>query len=534
MPILLCTASDGASIRVEPVTPEAVRGFCELRHYVLSVIHAQPCKLLLDEVELAPAQHGTSNSWAWQPGFYAGTVLAELHAPDNQVLAKYRLDVSPDPNKLGQEDFQSMLNQLFEFEPGLLVGSEAAQFGIGTEGEITDPGLEYARLRRYGSQLCEALRLLTSRPLPQLHHERALVSAHQVRRLDPQSMIALAKQSRAIGRLRGEIPENGSSPLLFDVPRSREGLDTPAHRTLLRIVRAVLRRTQMVNDVLNRSAKSEEPSATRTALAPRLAYRHAYLSALESALKQAIKRSPFNEVTRQEVSAAGLNTIAAHPIYARVFRSCSNILRPGIAGNGDELLWMSPTWEIYERWCFLKAHEAIKSVFPSLEWERHFPTSREDCVVFTSTQGDLTVSLYLQPRFPAIDQPAWRSFRSLSAERQPDIALTLACGSKKSLLVFDAKYRSSRKGVLEAMQSAHIYHDCLRWGDIAPTTSLLFVPAAGGVPGLETEDYRQKYSLGVVQLSQTTNTAVLGKIIATALGIPLQESDFVLHTEATL
>lgn len=516
MPALFCTPSVGEGFWIAPNSPEAVRGFCELRRYEISFDHEQPCRLLLDEVELPLAKPGTHNSWIWQPGFYAGTVLAELHDLDSQVLAKYRLDVSPDPAKLGQENFQSMLDQLFEFEPGLLAGTEAAQFGIGSEGDVTNPGLEYARLRRYGEQLRAALKQLTSRPLPQLSHERALVPAHQVRRLDAQSLTTLAKQPGSIGRLRGDILDGGSSPLLFNVPNSYEILDTPAHRTLFRIVRAVLRRTQSVIEAMS-SAKFEEPSTTRTALEPRLPYRLAYLTAFESALKQIIKRSPFSEVTRQEVSAAGLNAIAAHPIYARVFRSSWNILRPGIAGSGDESLWMSPTWEIYERWCFLKTHTALKCVFPSLEWERHFPTSREDCIVFTGQQDGLTVSLYLQPRFPAIDQTAWNSFKSLSGERRPDIVLTYASNQTKRLLVFDAKYRISREGVLESMQSAHTYHDCLRWGEIAPAISLLFVPASGGVPVLETDEYKQKYGVGVVALSNHTTDFELAQVIASAL-----------------
>lgn len=515
---LHCKANDGAFVcTASPDLLEATSGFCELKSYELSIDHPEACKLLLDEVELSPTIPGQTNSWHWQPGFYAGTVLAELCGPSCQVLAKYRLDVSPNPQKLGQEEFKRILDQIFEFEPRLLLGSEAAQFGIGAEGESTDLNLEYARLRRYGSQLLAALKPLALRPLTQLHHDRALVPANQVRRLDPRSMIALARQPGAIPRLRGEVGQNGRSQLVFDVPRSREVLDTPAHRTLLRIVNAVLRRAQRVGEELAISARAEEQTTTRTALTPRMAYRHAYLSALESGLKYAVKHAPFNEVSRQEISATGLNAVVAHPAYSRVFLTCWSILRPGVAGSSEELLWMSPTWQIYERWCFLKTHSALKCMFPSLKWERHFPTSREDCIVFTSKKDDLEISLFLQPRFPAFDQPVWHSFKSLSGERIPDIVLTCTTSSTNKLLVFDAKYRVSRRGVLESMQSAHTYHDCLRWGDVAPAISLLFVPAAGGMPKLEEDGYRQQYGIGVLPLSRDTNDAVLAELISSVL-----------------
>ena len=515
MPVLHCTAHDGTPVCIaSPDLTETASGFCEQRSYVLSVGHPDACKLVLDEVELQPSVPGQKNAWHWQPGFYAGTVLAELCGPTGHVLAQYRLDVSPDPQKLGQDEFQCMLDQIFSFEPGLLTGSEAAQFGIGAEGEITDVNLEYARLRRYGKQLRCALKSLTSHPIKQLHNDRALVPANQVRRLDSQSMMAIAKQPVTIARLRGVASAAAvQSEILFDVPRSREILDTPAHRTLLRVVKAVLLRIQYVSEALANWARTEEQSTTRTALGPRMARRHAYLTELETELKRALRLTPFNEVSRQEISAAGLNAIAAHPLYSRVFRTCWSILRPGIAGNSDELLWMSPTWQIYERWCFLRVYEALCSVFPELAWQRYFPTKRDDCIVFKAEQGDLKIALYLQPRFPAFDQPAWESFQSLSGERIPDIVLTYSKGCVKQMLVFDAKYRVSRAGVLDAMQSAHTYHDCLRWVDTAPALSLLFVPAGGGAKALEEKSYRDKYGVGVLPASVGIPLGALSQLL---------------------
>lgn len=509
MVALHCQTADGSAFLVSPET-EPTQGFRELGKYQLSVERADPCRLLIDEVELTRFNAGQINTWAWQPGYYAGTVFAELFDAEGMRLAKYLLDVSPDPNKLGQKVFQEMVDDLFDFAPGLLIGTEAAQLGIGMEGDVTEPNLEYSRLRQYGTQLRSALKALGSKPLSQLTYDRTLLPAHQVRRFDQRSLIAITKNPSAIAMLHGDAQLDEESALLFDVPRSRDELDTAAHRTLLFIVHAVIRRTRRLMEILAEIVQKEVPSPTRTALAPRLEYRLQFLSELNSDLRRLIKRSPFSKVTRKEVSAAGLNAISAHPLYARVYRTCWHILRPGIAGErGDESVWMSPTWEVYERWCFLKIHQVLQHAFPSLIWRQDYPSNREDCIQFTGMDGGMTIKLYLQPRFPAFDQPSWHSFSSLSGERYPDVVMTYLSGTTRRLFVFDAKYRATRSGVLDAMQSAHLYHDSLRWDGIAPYISLLLVPAGGGAPWLENHDFVEKYGVGVVPFTRPTDNTHL-------------------------
>jgi hypothetical protein len=505
MVMLHCQTSDGAAFLATPGS-KPTQGFHELGKYQFSVERTAPCRLLIDEVELSSIAVGQANSWDWQPGYYAGTVLAELIDAEGMRIAEYMLDVSPDPNKLGQQMFQEMVDDLFDFAPGLLMGSESAQLWIGVEGEVTDPNLEYARLRRYGKQLLLALKALGSKPLSHLTYDRTLFAAHQVRRLDQRSLISLVKNPSALAMLCGDGILNEENTLLFDAPHSRDELDTPAHRTLFSIVHSVIRRTRSVMDALTEIVHKEEPSSTRTALASRLDYRLQFLSALDSDLRRYMRCSPFTKVTRKEVSAAGLNTISAHPQYAKVYRMCWHILRPGIAGErGDESVWMSPTWEIYERWCFLKIRQMIEHAFPTLAWQPYYPSSREDCIQYTAKDDRVTIKLYLQPRFPAFDRPPWHSFSSLSGERYPDIVVTYSSASIRRLFIFDAKYRTTRSGVLDAMQSAHLYHDCLRWEGIAPEISLLLVPAGGGAPWLEKHDFVEKHSIGVVPLHRLTD-----------------------------
>lgn len=509
MSTLHCVSKDGSCWQIPPAG-DPVPGFREYGTYRLRVESAIPCLLLIDEVVMTPLP--ALNEWEWSPGFYAGTVEAELRTSEGDLIAQYLLDVSPDPAKLGQHDFIAMVKELFEFAPHLALGTEAAQLEIGHAGDFEDPDLAYARIRYYRSILITALKALVKRPLHHLATDRESLPAHRVRKLDRQSLTTMLRNPTVLTACRtGELD---APQLQFDVPRSREVLDTPAHRTLLHVIHAVIRRGRQVAEKLEESAQKEEPSHTRTARSPRLPVRLKLLAELDHELRKIVEREPFTCVTRREISAAGLNTISAHPLYSRVFRTCWNILRPGIAGErSEESVWMSPTWEIYERWCFVKIREALKSAYPGLEWCEKNPSSRMNCWLVEGKADGTEVRLHLQPYFASYDNAATREgFYSVSAERYPDIVLTLTSADTRRFLVFDAKYRTSRANVLDAMQSAHLYHDGLRWGEIAPDLALLCVPAGGGAAWLENPEFWIKHRVGVLPVSPESTRQLAQRI----------------------
>lgn len=63
--------------------------------------------------------------------------------------------------------------------------------------------------------------------------------------------------------------------------------------------------------------------------------------------------------------------------------------------------------------------------------------------------------------------------------------------------VFDAKYSTSRQNVLDAIKSAHVYHDALRLRDRRLDSVSLLVPAGGGAPWLETDAFMAEHGVGV-------------------------------------
>jgi len=81
-------------------------------------------------------------------------------------------------------------------------------------------------------------------------------------------------------------------------------------------------------------------------------------------------------------------------------------------------------------------------------------------------------------------------------------------GSDLRFVVFDAKYRASRANVLDAMASAHIYHDSLRIGLRRPEAAFLLVPSGGGTPWLEDAIFQAEHGVGVLPLSLDVDTAL--------------------------
>jgi hypothetical protein len=176
-----------------------------------------------------------------------------------------------------------------------------------------------------------------------------------------------------------------------------------------------------------------------------------------------------------------------------------------------EDLWISPTWEIYERWCFVRLAKflhvhcgsAIKKAYVGrcLTLSASNPMGRE-------------FRLVLQAPFPAWDQPSASGFSSISGFRQPDIVLTVSNGSRRLCLVLDAKYRTSRDNLLDAMASAHLYHDALRVDRDRVCGALILVPKGGGARWLEDSQFQLNNRVGVFELSFDTSHASIEATIS--------------------
>ncbi|MET4617081.1 hypothetical protein ABIA71_002662 [Stenotrophomonas sp. 2619] len=508
MIVLIC--HDQARTRFEVSPGDCCSGFRETGVYEFQVL-PDGATLYIDEAAVEPVSTAAGPVLRWQAGFYAGEVSAEVVDSLGRPLASYRLDVAPDARKMGAALYQQMMAQIQAFDPALLLGSEAAQGNIGVVGDVTTLFLQYARLRRHSEGLIKALQQVAARPLTRLQHERRQVPFQRVRRIDATSARRLMARAETAGLLRRQPSAAGSTPLL-EVVQSAENLDNPANRALAATLSQVRLRCAHVASGLAKLATVDKEEGARTPLASRIGRKLEYLEAQAGRLQSLAKLSPYANVSRREVGAAGLTAISAHPEYARAYRLGWATLRPGVAGpDRDEQLWLSPTWEIYERWCYVRILDSLRTLFPGLAWARGTQTS-VDVIRYVGAAGHTRVEASLQRTFVTAEG-ASKGLRSISLQLKPDILVTTEIAGARRMLVLDAKYRTGRHNILQAMRSAHLYQDALRWDGQRPDCSLLLVPAGGDAPWLEVPAFHAENRTGVHVLALDQPAAALDDML---------------------
>ena len=496
----LRTRRDGGLHDLDASRPNG--GFAERQKATFIGPADRECRLLVDDEPLGPVAR-SANEWAWTPGFYAGEVRAELLDADDRSLGVWLLDVSPDRNKAGREVFARMIDEILDFDPHLVIGEEPARRRLGALGDTDDPLVWFERLRARQRDLERALAAIRREPVSVLRARRRFVPLRDTRRADLRTLRSALRQPATLAAIRPVAASKpyaaGSEPIL-DVPGVERTLDSPANRCILAMLRALLLRCRELAKRLE-GLKKEPPDDTRTAVANRVHRWNQILGDMKRAFATAERRRPFSEVRRPEVTAAGLNAVAAHPLYARFWRLGWEALRRGIHRSDiHDRLPLSPTWEIYERWCFVALARKLREWLPDYEWKSAGPTDsdRRRCI---GSRGDRhRITLHLQRTFRKTRGDQETEGWSISRKFIPDLVLTSeSADGPTRFVVLDAKYRAAESGILSGMtESVHLYADALRWGPRRPERTLLLVPNAMETEWLTRENYVEKHHVGVV------------------------------------
>ena len=481
---------DGRFFTVLREAPGENVGFTEASRYFFRK-PAGAWAFYVDDERLLEAPEEPS-CWVWKPGFYAGEVTAELSHTDGRRAAVFLLDVSPDASKLGREEFLRMVSDLLAQEPSLVLGTEPAASATGHLSATEDPWLAFARLRRCAPDFVRAIEPIRSKPRRTLRVRRHSAALHQVRRIDRHTVTAILRGPSGALLATEDLDPSPRPNVRLNVPLVEESLDSAANRTMLAMVRALLARSRDLRHRLQAEVQRGHDSDTRTSLAARWPRRRQFLDSLVAQLERIERKFPFAAVERGEITAAGLTAVAADAMYARAWGMGWRALRRGVeAMETTERLWLTPSWEIYERWCFMRLGKLLEEVYSGWNWRRHTNPHRWKGVL-----GDRLAELRLQPTFGTSEIEMSRRW-SLSKEREPDIVLTVQTGNATRFVVFDAKYRVSRQNVLDAMASAHVYQDSLRIGAQRPEATMLMVPRADGAAWLAEPGFVTAHRVGI-------------------------------------
>ena len=497
---------DDEWVTLDPAGPNVA--FTELRKAELRIPEGREvpegCRLLVDD---EPLEQRASGAWVWKPGYYAGPVRAELLGSDGAALGRWRFDVSPDRKKVGPQLFAAMVKAIHDHDPELVLGTEPARRRLGALGATDDPLVALERLRRRETALVRAIAAIQREPRTVLRAKREWVPLHRVRRADLRTLRTALRQPAALAALPRTRPPDAAagfsnSPFL-DTPAAERSLDSPANCAALFMLRALRRRAGRVLERLREEAGKQGEADTRTGIRARLPRWEQILGRMSRRFERAERQSPFQEARRPEITAAGLNAVAAHPVYAQFWRVGWEALRPGVHRDAADDLPLCPTWEIYERWCFVELTRRLREWLPEAEW-RESRKPEKGChrsVRFRRGDG-AAVSLFLQKTA----RRHGANLRSVSAPFMPDLALRREGPAERpGFVILDAKYRAISERIVGGMaESAHPYQDALRWDGKRPDATLLLVPDVREAEWLSHPAFVAENRVGAVTLRPGT------------------------------
>ncbi|MFV8755580.1 DUF2357 domain-containing protein [Nannocystaceae bacterium ST9] len=477
---------------------EVASGLSELMPATLA-ISGHHWRLEIDDEPIESTYDRDELCWSWKPGFFAGEVRVRLLDTRSERAHVFRLDVSPSSEKLGREIFAELLTELRREQPEFVLGAEPALAPMGRLGRHDDPLLAYAKLRAHAEPLLDALARLLAAPMRRLRRERCMLPLEKIRRADRRTVMQFVREPTLAARLLGTemATPPGRGPRL-DAPIVEPHVDEPANRCVKALVVALIRRVIDCREQLTDRVRKEKQSDTRTGLEQRWPARKAFLDRLEHALRLALRGPVLTQVSRAELSAAGLTAIAAHPLYARAHRLGWWALGRGFE-DGDQAqdLWLPPTFDLYERWCFVASRKLLREI-----GARETPNPSIKCeLAWSGELADKTqIWLGFQVCCPSGSAKQGNAgFRSITRKRFPDFVLTITRGTERRWFVLDAKYRAGRSGVLDGMESAHVYHDSLRWHGRRADAAVIIIPAhCDAIAWMTAEGFRAEHGVGPI------------------------------------
>ena len=469
---------------------KTLSGLFEDTDYVIRLSGALGTRLYIDDVEFMASAIG---EFQWRPCFYAGRVMVEVEKFGGGTQHCW-LDVGPAPQKSGEAQFEEMVTAIRAFDVKLLGGSSAAVMAFGREGQagLYSYDILLSRVRAHGAKFLDAVDAISRAPHLSISADNQVLPLARVRKLHPSALRDRRLLALATGN--SALVDDLQTIQLHSVTSSPT-FDTPANQALL----ALLKRFRAAILMLREKVEARGLGLPVDDQAPRVERRLGVLNQLEVRASKLICCRPFSETSKAQTTSSGLTQIAAQPIYNRAYRIGSRALVSGIGGvaNSDDL-HITNSWGIYETWCYLAVIECIKGLVRSnVVVSRPRAVSAE--LGFSTEIGtSCSLEILFQANFPSLNPSQGCLGHSISRMRIPDIILVERTENSTRTMVFDAKWRSGRENVLDAMQSAHVYHDSLRVDNHAPSPCVLLLPGKTSVPELETTDFISTHGVGVI------------------------------------
>jgi len=377
------------------------------------------------------------------------------------------LRVRPAPSKLRSADWEALLTDLEAWLPGLVAGAEGPRVGsVGTQG-VAAPLLAEALLPLL-PQLERALLVVLQSPRRRMKDRLHPLPLHRTRAADRETVAWLAQRPREAAWLDPVRSRELSGPPPEVYQRITEDtLDHPANRHIAWLVQRLVQRLTETADALERHSGSSLNDSTAWTTA-----RAAALRTAAARLNRRRRGSFLRQIRPQPASQTAMRVVLDHPAYARVHRLARRVLAARFRlEESPESAATRPSFELYELWCLLAVQrELAVTLGADFRWRSRGLQALLTLdgtgggAGFVAVAGSRRLELLFNPTFTSALRPTPAHGRtSLSTERRPDLVITWTAPGCRRWLVLDAKYRAGAANLGDALASAHLYRDALRW-----------------------------------------------------------------------
>ena len=468
-----------------------IQGLQERVAFAFAVHKAAHARVFIDDIEIYPRAGGR---YEWTPSFIAGrveVVICQTTRPD----AIFHLEVDAAESKLAAGQYDLMADEIQRHRAALLLDNTAAlrEFGTDAQNCKFEALIRLARLYRYAPAFLKQVEKISFRPHKMIQPISRSIPLAQVKRLTPASL-----RDPRIAHFANDpaVAAESLSSTWVNATGLMPTFDSPSNRALKSLMTRMAAQisTLMVNVQQGRLGGDKEEQEQRRP------YREQQLQHLLKQINGLLRAEPFSSVSRVETTAASLIQISAQPEYSSAYRNGMRALWLGFEGsNMRDHLPVKPTWGIYEAWCFVRLLASLSQRFDGAVWKSIVDGAIKADESYTISLGGANLELHFQASFsPVSSNTARQAGWSLSRQRYPDIIAVLRQGDHSEFVVLDAKYRRHRSNVLDAMESAHIYHDSLRIGTRRPEFCALLLPAEADVIHLEDADFLTEHRVGTI------------------------------------
>jgi hypothetical protein len=423
------------------------------------------------------------------------------------------LDIGPHEKKLGVGAWEELIQELTQISNtlpwGMSPGAAAGQITPDALASV-HPAIIEQRLPIF----CRLLRELLADPPIQTLRIRTVRPLDVSRKADLRTVRWLSSRPLELAGIRGLATEDQrpNPKALVDQPGTQESRDHPVTRYVGYLLERVRRRLVTTAVSLRQPAGHGIPDPSASIYARQLA-ENVELAVSEI---EKVQRAPlFHAVKPEPLTDAVIQSLPDHPFYSAIHRVGRQLISPGLAFAPEQDIYsaLKHSYDLFELVVLYRLIAGVSAGLPpdwhltdqgSIKRLPHEDRPPDRSIWIWSGPDDQELEMYYQAKFAsAVTPPDVRPFSSLSAQGVPDYVLVhRRGGAVVRWLILDAKYRSSRQSIHDALADVHRYRDSLRISGRPAEAAYIIVPCLQGNAEIYGQsNYLEMHQFGAVSTS---------------------------------